>query len=47
MPTAKGVWYTAFKRLGTFEMEAIFASTVIHISKILFETSPWDTQYFF
>ena len=35
-----------FKLLGAFEMEVIFASTVIHISKILFETSPWDTQYF-
>ena len=32
-----------FKLLGTFEMEAIFASIVIHISKILFETSLWDT----
>ena len=28
-----------FKLLGTFEMEAIFGPTVIHISKILFETS--------
>ena len=36
-----------FKLLGTFDMEAIFASTVLHISKILFETSPWDTYYFF
>ena len=32
-----------FKLLGTFEMAAIFASTVIHISKIVFETSPRDT----
>ena len=29
----------SFKLLGTFEMEAIFGPTVIHISKILFETS--------
>ena len=32
-----------FKLLGTFEMEAIFASTTIHIIKIMFETSQWDT----
>ena len=32
-----------FKLLGTFDMEAIFASTAIYISKILFETSLWDT----
>ena len=32
-----------FKLLSTFEMEAIFAPTVIHDSKILFETSLWDT----
>ena len=36
-----------FKLLGTFEMEAIFTSTAMHISKILFETSQWDTWYFF
>ena len=36
-----------FKLLGTFEMEAIFASTATHISKILFETNQWDTYYFF
>ena len=36
-----------FKLLGTFENEAIFASTAIHISKILGETSQWDTYYFF
>ena len=28
-----------FKLLGTFQMEVISASTAIHISKILFETS--------
>ena len=44
---AMGVWYTSFKLLDTFEMEAIFPFTVIHISKILFETSLWDTWYFF
>ena len=27
-----------FKLLGPFEMEVIFSPTVIHISKILFET---------
>ena len=32
-----------FKLLGTFEMEASFASTATHISKNLFETSQWDT----
>ena len=31
-----------FKLLGTFEMEVIFVSTAIHISKILFETSQLD-----
>ena len=42
MFTAKGVWYRDFWTLGTFEMEAIFAPTVIHNSKIMFETSLWD-----
>ena len=32
-----------FKLLGTFEMEAIFAPTAIHISKIMYKTSQWDT----
>ena len=32
-----------FKLLGTVEIEAIFASTAIHISKIMFKTSQWDT----
>ena len=32
-----------FKLLGTFEMEAIFASTATHISKIMFETRQRDT----
>ena len=36
-----------FELLGTFEMEAIFGPTVIHISKILFENSLGDTRYFF
>ena len=31
------------KLLGTFEMEAIFAPTVIHTSEILFETILWGT----
>ena len=31
------------KLLGTFEMEAIFAPTVIHNSEILFETILWGT----
>ena len=34
------------KLLGTFEMEAIFAPTVIHNSEILFETILWDTYFF-
>ena len=32
-----------FELLGTFEMEAIFAPTVIHNIKIMFETCLWDT----
>ena len=35
-----------FKLLSTFEMEAIFAPTVVYNSQILFETSLWDTWYF-
>ena len=43
MPTVKGLDIQSFKLLGTFEMEATFASTALHISKILFENSLWNT----
>ena len=42
MLTAKGD-KEPFELLGTSEMEAIFAPIVIHNSKIMFETSLWDT----
>ena len=33
----------SFKLLSTFEIETIFAPTLIHNSKIMFETRLWDT----